>query len=574
MPIHNSDVAAIFNEVADLLEIEGANPFRIRAYRNAGRTIGEYSRNVADLVALEENLAQLPGIGSDLADKIVEIVQTGTLTFLKEIESRIPRELLDLLRISTLGPKRVKALWQTLAITSIPELEKAARGGKIRELPGFGLKTEQKILEEIERHKGTEKRTKLVEAEEIAQSLVNYLKKIKGVDHVVVAGSFRRRKEVVGDLDILATCAESFKVMEHFIHYEDVSQVISHGETRSTVLLRTGLQVDLRVVPDKSYGAALHYFTGSQAHNIAIRKLGQKRDLKINEYGVFQGDKWIAGLTEEEIFQQVGLPYIEPELREDRGEIEAAQEQKLPRLITLADIKGDLHAHTKATDGHYSIEEMAKAAKEKGYEYLAITDHSQHVTVAHGLDVNRLGKQIEEIERINKQLDGLVLLKGIELDILEDGSLDLPNEALAWLDLTVCSVHYKFNLTREKQTERIIRAMDNPYFTILAHPSGRLIQEREPYEVDMEAILQAARDRGCFVELNAHPDRLDLSDVYCKMAKEMGVKIAISTDAHSLAHLDYMRFGLGQARRGWQESADVINTFGLEQLRDLFKKRR
>ncbi|MGA1875010.1 MAG: DNA polymerase/3'-5' exonuclease PolX [bacterium] len=573
MPIHNTDVASILYKVADLLEIEGANIFRVRAYRNVARIIGGLSRNVADMVAQGEDLSELPGIGKDLAGKITEIVQTGTLSQLKEIEAHIPPALQNLMQMSTLGPKRVQALYEKLNIRNTAELEQAAKDGRIRQLPGFGPKIEQKILEEIEHRKGVERRTKLVVAEEIARSLVDYLKRVEGVDQVIVAGSFRRRKEVVGDLDILATCRDRSEVMQRFIEYEDVHKVISRGETRSTVILRNRLQVDLRVVAGESYGAALHYFTGSQAHNIAIRKLGLKRGLKINEYGVFKGDERMAGSREDEIFSQVGLPYIEPELREDRGEIEAAQKNQLPRLITLDDIRGDLHAHTKATDGRFSLEEMARAALGKGYEYLAITDHSRHVTIAHGLDEERLLRHIEEIDRLNEKLDGIRLLKGIELDILADGSLDLPDDILKLLDIRVCSVHYKFNLPREEQTERIIRAMDNPYFNILAHPTGRLINEREPYEVDLERIIWAARERGCFLEVNAHPDRLDLTDMYCRMAKDMGVKVAISTDAHSLNGLEFMRFGVGQARRGWLEAEDVLNTRRWNDLHKLLKRK-
>ncbi len=376
----------------------------------------------------------------------------------------------------------------------------------------------------------------------------------------------------MGDLDILVTASKNSPVMERFTGYEEVAEVISHGTTRSTVRLRTGLQVDLRVVPEVSYGAALHYFTGSRAHNIAVRTLGVKRKLKINEYGVFKGDKRIAGKTEEEVFEHVGLPYIEPELREDRGEIEAAQRGQLPDLITVDQIRGDLHAHTKATDGHHSLAQMAEAARRRGYEYLAITDHSQRVTVANGLDKRRLLQQLKEIDRLNDKLDGLRLLKSIEVDILADGTLDLPDEVLESLDLTVCSVHSKFDLPPRKQTERIIRAMDNRHFNILAHPSGRILNARPAYEVDLERLMEAAKERGCIFEVNGQPKRMDLTDTACKLAKDMGLKVAISTDAHSAEQLDYMRYGVSQARRGWLEKADVINTYPLTKLLKQLKR--
>lgn len=574
MPIHNTDVAEIFNKVAALLDIQGANPFRIRAYRSAARTIASLPQSVADLVEQGEDLTKLPEIGKDLAGKIKEVVETGDLAMLRELEGRTPAELSDLMKIEGLGPKRIEALHKELGICSLADLKEAVEQEKVKELHGFGEKTQQKIAEEIARLAGAEekKRLKLIAAEEIAQDLVKYLKKAKGIKDIVVAGSYRRRKETVGDLDILVTCKRGSNVMDHFVNYEDVTKVISKGDTRSTVVLGSGLHVDVRVVPQVCYGAALHYFTGSKSHNIAVRKLGVKKGLKINEYGVFKGEERIAGSKEEEVFDQVGLPYIEPELRENRGEVEAAQQGKLPRLITLDDIRGDLHSHTKETDGRHSLEEMARAAQERGYEYLAISDHSKRVAMAHGLDAKRLAKQIERIDRLNEKLEGIIIIKAIEVDILDDGSLDLPDDILKELDLRIGAVHYKFNLPRDKQTERIIRAMDNPYFNILAHPTGRLINEREPYELDLERLLKAARARGCYLELNSYPDRLDLSDVYCKLAKDLGVMVAISTDAHSITDLDFMRFGVGQARRGWLEPDDVLNTRPWKELKKLLQR--
>jgi DNA polymerase (family 10) len=575
MPVHNRDIAEIFNKVADLLDISGANPFRVRAYRNAARTLEGLGQSVADMVADKEDLSELPGIGKDLAGKIKEIVETGTLPQLEELESQTPGELSRLMKIEGLGPKRVAMLHKELDVNSLKKLKEAAEDGKVADLEGFGEKTQQKILEGLEQVEEGEKRIKLIAAEEIAAPLLEYVRESKGVKKAIVAGSFRRRKETVGDLDILVTCKKDNDVMDRLTKYEDVSKVVSKGKTRSTVVLRSGLHVDLRVVPQVSYGAALHYFTGSKAHNIAVRKLGVKKKLKINEYGVFKGKKGkrVAGRSEKEVYDQVELPYIEPELREDRGEMDAAQKDRLPQLVTLDEIRGDLHAHTKETDGHHTLEEMAEAAKDHGYNYLAITDHSKRATMTHGLDKKRLGKQIKKIDRLNDKLEDLIILKGSEVDILKDGSLDLPDDILKELDFTVCSVHYDRNLSRKQQTERIIKAMDNPHFNILGHPTGRLIREREPYEIDLEQIMKAAQERGCFLELNAHPDRLDLTDRDCKMAKEIGVKVAVSTDAHSITDLDYMRFGIFQARRGWLEPDDVINTRTLKQLKKLLKRR-
>ena len=572
MSILNSDIVDKFNKLADLLEIGGDNPFRVRAYRDAARTIAGLAQSVPDLIATGKPLTDFTGIGKDLAGKIREIVETGKLSQLEELQRKLPPGLHDLLRLPKLGPKKVKVLYDQLNIADVQSLKTAALDGKIRELQGFGAKTEASLLAEIDRRGGGAGRLKWVVAEEIARAYVAYLKSDESIRDITVAGSYRRGMETVGDLDILATAGNKSEITRRFVEYEDVAEVLSQGSTRSSVTLRTGLQVDLRVLPQASYGAALHYFTGSKAHNIAVRKLGQKKNLKINEYGVFKKDKRIAGETENEIFEWVGLPYIEPELREDRGEIEAARRGRLPVLIELEDIRGDLHAHTTATDGRDSLEDMVSAARSKAYSYLAISNHSRHVAVAGGLDEKRLAKQIVEIERFNARLRNFDILKSIEVDILKDGSLDLPNEILRELDLVVCSVHSDFTLPRQKQTERIVRAMDNPVFNILAHPTGRLINTREPYEIDMERLIEAAAQRGCFLELNAHPDRLDLNDIFCKSAKDRGVKVAVSTDAHSIGNLDYMRLGIRQARRGWLEADDVLNTRSWPELKAMLKR--
>lgn len=572
MPVHNAEIAALFDRLADLLEIEDANPFRVRAYRNAARTIASVGPSVAGLVAAGRDLSELPGIGEAIAEKIAIIVKTGRLPQLAEVEARTPGALADLMQIDGLGPKRVKALYRQLDIRSFEDLARAARSGKIRELDGFGAKTEAMILQHLDRRLGATQRMRLAEAEDIAAALVDHLRKAPGVKDVSVAGSLRRRKDTVGDLDILVTAARHSRVMRHFVEYDEVTEIVSQGDTRSTVVLRSGLHVDLRVVPQVSFGAALCYFTGSKAHNIAVRRIGMATGCKVNEYGVFKGDKRIAGRTERDVYATLGLDYIEPEMREDRGEIELAAKGRLPKLVTLDDIRGDLHCHTDLTDGRNTLEEMATAARERGYEYLAVTDHSKHVTVAHGLDKAGLMAAIRRIDRLNAQLDGITLLKSAEVDILEDGRLDLPDSVLRELDLTVCAVHYKFDLPEKKQTTRILRALDNRYCNILAHPSGRLINVREPYEVDLQTIMTAATERGCFLELNAQPARLDLTDVHCRMAKDMGLKVAISTDAHSTGQLDYMRFGIGQARRGWLEARDVLNTRGLGELRKFLKR--
>ena len=573
MPIHNSDIAEIFNRMADTLEIEGANQFRVRAYRNAARVVNDLPQAISAMVARGESLQGISGIGKDLAGKIKEIVETGALSQLAEEEKRLPPGLRRLMKIGGLGPKRVHALYEQLGITNASDLLQAALDGRISSLRGFGKKTEQMVAEGLrDTNEERGERIKLPVAEQIADALVEYLSEMQGVSQAIVAGSYRRRKETVGDLDILVTCPASCPIMDRFCAYGDVAKILSKGTTRSTVLLRSGTQVDVRVVPEGSYGAALHYFTGSKAHNIAIRMLGVRQGLKINEYGVFRGEKQIAGRTEEEVYGAVGLPYIEPELRENLGEIEAAREGRLPLLVTPGRIKGDLHTHTKETDGRHTMPEMAEAAKAMGYEYLAVTDHSKRLAMAHGFDEARLERRNGEIDRLNAEMRGFRLLKSIEVDILEDGTLDLADSILKDLDLVVCAIHSRFNLGREKQTERIVRAMENPNFSILAHPSGRLINEREPYEVDMERVIRAAREKGCIMELNAQPDRLDLTDIHCKMAKEAGVPIAVSTDAHSKNELALMRFGIAQARRGWLEPGDIINTLKWQDLKKRLKR--
>lgn len=572
MPVNNTDIAEIFNEIADLLEIEGENRFRIRAYRNAAMTIENLSQNATTMIKKGEDLTKLPGIGQDLAEKIKNIVETGKVDLLNKLKKEIPSELRDLISIQGLGPKKIKKLHDELNIQNIEDLKQAAQEQKIRNLPEFSSKSEEHIIEEIKKIKNEYNRIKISTADQYARPLVEFLKENKNIQKIEIAGSYRRRQETIGDIDILVICDESKEVMNKFVNYEDVQKVLSKGETRSSIVLKSGIQVDIRVVPQKSYGAALHYFTGSKAHNVAIRKLAKDRGWKVNEYGIFEGENFLVGESEEELYKKLDLSYIPPELRENRGEIEAAAKRTLPKLIELKDIKGDLHVHTKITDGRNSLEEMVETAQKKGYQYIASTEHSKHVSVARGLDVEGLIQQIKRVDKINESLNNFTVLKGIELDILEDGSLDLPDSILKELDIVVCAIHYKFNLPKQKQTERILKAMDSPYFNIFAHPTGRLINERAPYDVDIEQIMDKAKENHCILEINSHPARLDLNDIYCKMAKDKGIKLAISTDAHSIISYDNISYGIGQARRGWIEANDVINTRGVNELKALLKK--
>ncbi len=572
MPVHNADIATVFEEIADLLEIQGENPFRIRAYRNAARTVNELGRDLATLLAGGGELPKLPGIGPDLAGKIKEIAASGTCALLERLHRELPPAITELLKVPGLGPKRVRLLHDSLEVDTVEELRRAGGAGRIRELPGFGEKMEARILEALAARPAAPQRFKLAVAAQYAAALEAWLARVPGVRKVTVAGSYRRMRETVGDLDILVAAAAGSPVMRRFTAYDEVKSVLAQGETRSSVLLKSGLQVDLRLVPPESYGAALHYFTGSKAHNIAIRKLGQARGLKINEYGVFRREERLAGDTEESVFAAVDLPWIPPELREDRGEIEAARRGELPRLVALADLRGDLHSHTKATDGHGSIREMALAAKAAGLSYIAVTEHSRRLTVARGLDPQRLARQIDEIDRLNESLSGITVLKGIEVDILENGGLDLPDSALKGLDLVVGAVHSAFTLPRRRQTDRILRAMNSRYFTVLAHPSARLLGSREEMDLDWLRVVRAAKERGCFLEVNAQPDRLDLDDVHARMAREEGVPVAVSSDAHSTYDFAHLQYGIGQARRAWLEPKDVLNTRSLKELKPLLAR--
>jgi DNA polymerase (family 10) len=568
MPVHNSDIADAFREIADLLELQDANEFRVRAYRDAARTIDGLSGKLTDMVDDDTDLTQLDNIGDSTADKIVEFIETGTMEQLEQLRAELPTGLREIMEVEGLGPKRTRELYDELGIENLDDLERAAEKGDIADVEGFGEKTEENIEEGVERARETTSRTPLPRAEELAEPLVDLLRDVDGVDRVTVAGSFRRRKETVGDLDILVTCDQADPVMDAFVGYEDVEDVISRGDTRSTIVLGNDFHVDLRVVKDQSYGAALHYFTGSKAHNVACRKRGVERDLKINEYGVFdEDDERIAGEDEADIYDVLDMNFVPPELREDRGEIEAAREGDLPKLVELDDIRGDLHCHTDASDGRHSMREMVEAAIDMGHDYLAITDHSKAMTVANGLDADALREQAERIAALDDEFDEITLLRSCEVDILEDGSLDLDDGILAELDIVVCSIHSKMDLDQDAQTERLISAIEHPECDIIGHPTGRLIASREAYDVDMEAVMDAARDHGVALELNAQPERLDLDDRLCKQARDAGIDIVISTDAHSTNEFTNLKFGVSQARRGWLEASDIINTRSLDDLR-------
>jgi DNA polymerase (family 10) len=563
--MENKAIADFFTEIADILEIQGENPFRIRSYRNAARTIEDMSQSLEALVRAGENLEEIPGIGKSISEKIREILSTGKCQSLEELRSHVPQGLTELLKLEGLGPKKVKVLYDELNVDSVDRLEKAAQAGRLRNLPGMGLKTEEKIIKSIEHYRAGMGRFKLSVGFQYAEALLRHLKGVPGVRRLDPAGSFRRRRETIGDLDILAICGKGCKVMDRFAGYGDVAEVLARGETKSSVRLKCGLQVDLRVLEEESYGAALHYFTGSKAHNVAIRERAKEKGLKVSEYGVFRAkdEKRLSGAEEADVFKAVGLPLIAPELREDRGEIQAAEKGKLPRLVEPSDIRGDLQMHTTASDGKNSILEMARKGKEMGYAYIAITDHSKAVRVAGGLDEKQLAKHLKEIEKANGQISGIRILKGVEVDILPDGTLDLKDDILKECEVVLASVHSRFNMEEEEMTRRVIKAIKNPNVNILAHPTGRLILEREPFKINLQEVIRVAIDQGVAVEINAYPDRLDLKDVDARMARDMGARLAINTDAHSDRQLELMKFGVFTARRGWIEARDVINTLPL-----------
>ncbi|MFP4432735.1 MAG: DNA polymerase/3'-5' exonuclease PolX [Spirochaetaceae bacterium] len=575
MKTRNRDIVSILNEVADLLDIQGANAFRVRSYRNAARTVEDLDREVSDLIESGKDLSELPDIGQSIADKLTEIVETGRLQQLDELKEEMDEDVTELLRIENLGPARAGTLYRELGISDAQGVLEAAEAGRIAELDGFGEKTQEQLAEDARRYveSGTRDRILLGETDAVVEPLLEYLTNRKSIDRAVAAGSYRRRKETIGDLDIVAVCEDPDRAMEDFVAYDRVEKVVSQGSTKSTVVLASGLQVDLRAVAEESFGSALYYFTGSKEHNIATRRLAQERGLKINEYGVHEGDKQIAGKTEEEVFGTIDLPYIPPELRENRGEIEAAQKNELPDLLEFEDIRGDIHMHTTATDGKASIEEMAEAAKALGYDYLAITDHSQRVRMAGGLDPDGVEEQLERIAAAGEKVDGIRILSGIEVDILEDGSLDLPDDVLEKLDVVIGSIHYNRNLSEKKMTERLVKAIEHPLLGIVGHPTGRMIGKREPYAFDFEEVFKAAARHGVVMEINANPERLDLGDTAARAAKENGVAVSVSSDAHSPGGLRNMSYGVDTARRGWIEARDVVNTRSAKDLLKALRKK-
>lgn len=570
--MQNKDIAGILVEIADLLEIKGEDTFRVNSYRNAARTISSLQEDIADIAGSSGELVKLPGIGKSMAEKIREIVRKGRLSQLDELRRELPPSLLEILKLEQMGPKRTRTLYKQLNIRSVEDLEKAVENGKVQKLEGFGEKFATQILREIEEYhrKGGYKRFKISEAADLIRPLVDYLS--KEVKDIEVAGSYRRGKETVGDIDILGISRDAGKAMEFFVNYPETSRVISRGKAKTSVMLHAGIQVDFRVFEKDSYGAALLFFTGSQAHNVALRRICQEKGFKLNEYGIYRGEERMAGTSETEMYKKMGLPFIAPEMREDTGELDAAKEGKLPELIELKDIKGDLQSHTRASDGKNSLKEMAEAARGKGYEYFAVTDHSKKVSVAGGLDEKRLARQMEEIESLNEKLEGFRVLKSVEVDILRDGTLDLDHGILREMDLVVCAIHFDRKLSKKEQTLRVLRAMENPFCNILAHPTGRLIGKRREYEIDLKEIMKEAAAGNWFLEINSDPERLDLNDVYIRQAKEAGVKMVISTDAHSVRGLDNIKYGLMQARRGWLEKDDVVNTRSWKEFRELIKR--
>ena len=564
----NQQIARVFEEIAALLQIKGENPFKVRAYENAVEVINALTESLAE-IRRREDLDQIPGIGKSIAQKIVELLDTGGLKYHADLLGEFPPTLLELLQISEVGPRTVQRLHREMGIASIEALEKAAQEGKLRELKGFGAKTEQNILRAIERLRARrEARLPLAVAHPVAMRIVEEMRSRAPVDQITPAGSLRRMKETIGDIDILVTSSEIPAVMEAFATLPQAAQVLAKGPTKTSILTDAGLQVDLRALPPESFGAALQYFTGSKAHNIKLRERGQRRGLKMSEYGIFEtkGNTRIGGATEEEMYAPFGIQPMPPEMREDTGEIEAALKGTLPVVVSVEDIKGDLHVHSKYSDGRRSIEEMVRAGKARGYKYVGIGDHSKGRGIANGLDEKRLAQQIKEVRALDDRVKGIRILIGSEVDIRRDGTLDFEEETLAQLDFCVASVHSAFHLNSDLQTERIIKAMQNPYMDILGHPTGRIIGQRDPYDLDMERVIQAAAELGVALEINSFPDRLDLKDVHARRAIEVGATIAINTDSHDLEHLALIQYGVATARRAWVEAKHVLNARPLREM--------
>jgi DNA polymerase (family 10) len=568
----NQEIARIFNEMADLLEIRGENPFRIRAYRRAAQNVDGLPRDVAQMT--EDEILQIPGIGKDLAGKIRHYADTGRMESYDELRNLVPGGLAALLSVPGLGPKTAKLLYDRLKIKDIDDLERLARAHRLSGLPGIKDKTEENILKGIEMRKRGKERLPIGRVLPVANEIIARLREKAPVQELVLAGSLRRWKDTIKDIDILATSATPEKVMGLFVHLPMVKEVLMRGPTKSSILITEGIQVDLRVVDKDCFGAALAYFTGSKAHNIRIREMAVKAGLKINEYGIFRekDNARLGGKDEKDVYRLLGLPSIPPELREDAGEIEAAMEGRLPKLLELGDIRGDLHVHTKRSDGSHTLEELIHTARNKGYQYLAVTDHTKGLGIARGLNEEKIMEQMREIREVNSRIRGFRVFMGAEVDIRSDSTLDLPDEILRQLDIVVASIHSGFKQGREQLTRRLVAAIRNPYVSVIAHPTGRLIGERDAYEVDMERVFGALRESGKAVELNAYPLRLDINDTLAKKAKEMNIPVAISTDTHVLSQFDYMVYGVSIGRRGWLERADVLNTLQARNLLEWLKR--
>jgi len=564
--VKNQEIAKIFNEIADMLEIKEENPFRIRAYRRAAMNIEGLSENIEEIA--QEEVLQIPGIGHDLAAKINEYLRTGRIQIREELSRAVPEGLLPILSVPGLGPKTAKLLYEKLNIRTLDELERFAAEHKLVGAPGIKEKTEENIRKGIEMLRRGRERQPLGKVLPIAQDILDQLKKHASITKIDIAGSLRRWKDTVKDIDIVATSDNPKEVMKVFTHLPHARDVLLQGPTKSSIITHEGLQVDLRVVEQESYGAALAYFTGSMSHNVRLREMAVKRGLKINEYGIFRekDGKRLGGRHEDDIYRTLGLPYIQPELRENQGEIEAAMEGTLPQVLSRDDMRGDLHVHSQWSDGRHTFEQLVEAAMQCRYEYIALTDHSKGLAIAHGLTVERLLEQGKEVAALNKKLRGFKILRGTEVDIRSDGSLDLPDDALKTLDIVVASIHSGFKQPKQQLTLRLLSAMKNPYVSIVAHPTGRLIGERDAYELDMEAVLRMAKETGTALEINAYPLRLDLNDTYARRAKLMGVPIVISTDTHLANQMDYMRYGVSIARRSWLGKDDVVNTLPLKKL--------
>jgi len=559
----NKELGDLFDKMANILEFKGENPFKISAYRRASRILGDLTKDIEE-IAQSGELKTVPGIGEGMAQKIEEYLKTGKISKYEEIKKGVSDELISIMDIPGMGPKTLAMIHKEKGISSLSQLEKALEDGSLIGLPGIGEKKAENIKRGIELLKASKGRMNLGIAFPLARRIVETLREKTGSRKIEWAGSLRRMRENIGDIDILATGPNHQKIVHAFTHLPEVKEVLASGETKASVIVEGGVQIDIRVVEEDSYGAALQYFTGSKGHNIHLRGIAKAKGIKINEYGVFRGEKKIGGKEEKDVYKILGMDWIEPELREDRGEIEAAQKGKLPKLIQEPEIKGDLHIHSKWSDGTSSIEEIAKAAQKKGYQYVALCDHSKSLRIAHGLDETRLLKQIEEIDRINENLKGFQILKGTEVDILTDGKIDHPDKVLQKLDYVVAAVHSGFKQEKEKMTKRIVRALENPLVHCLAHPTGRLLGARAPYEVDIDEVMEAARKYGKVLEINATFERLDLDDVHCMKAKEMGIRMAIGTDAHHLDQLWMISLGVGVARRGWLETGDLLNTLPLK----------